>query len=129
MSTSAASRRADSPARAAGTWLRSIPNRTTGRSVTSAKPSAPTIGPRAPPIGVTSRTVAFFRLGSTRSRDQVACQASSTLVSTASVEYDHSSPATGQVHRSATVAVSPDSSGSPATTTGVNSPIPSTTIA
>ena len=61
--TRSASRRADSPARAAGTLVRSMPNRTTGRSVTSAKPSEPTIGPRAPPIGVTSRTVDLLQAG------------------------------------------------------------------
>ena len=76
--TSRASCRADSPARAAFTWVRSMPNRSTGRSLTSGCPPAPRIWPRSGSTEPASRTSPCFSDDSTTVGFHTACHSSST---------------------------------------------------
>ena len=85
MPTSCAIASAEAFSRAFGTCPLSRPTRTTGRSVTSARPPAPVMSPRLAAMGVRSRVVPPFRLGSTSERSQVTCQVSFDRTSAASV--------------------------------------------
>ena len=83
--TSRATARADAPALAGPTLERSMPMRTTGRSVTSARPPAPRMSPRSAPRLTRSRVTDSCSEGSMVATSQSTCHSSSSKESGASV--------------------------------------------
>ena len=132
MSTSRATSRAEAPALAAPTWLRSMPMRTTGRSVTRASPPAPRMSPRLAPSPTRSMVTFGPRVGSMVAGSQSASHSSPVWVSVACEEYCQPSGPSGHAQSYVAVAVagSPDGSETSArVTVGVRSSRPSTTVA
>ena len=103
-----------------------MPNRTTGRSVTSGSPPAPRMSPRSGSTVVLSSDSPSASVGSTRLGVQVACQASPSSASDIVDSYSHVWSPSVHVQASVASAFSLSSVTSATSTSGSTSPSPAT---